>query len=95
MPNRYSKIVIPLDGSPFAEHILSHLPRLAAPATTQLVLIQVIDAWRYALGSADLSMPSLLTQLREGAEIYTSLLPRQRTGLCASLLTHHLDSLLD
>lgn len=40
MTTRYSKIVVPLDGSPFAEHILSHLRRLATPANTELVLIQ-------------------------------------------------------
>lgn len=80
MTTRYSKIVVPLDGSPFAEHILSHLRRLATPANTELVLIQVLEAWRYALGSADFSMPNLLTQLRESAETYLDQLRQPLEG---------------
>ena len=80
MTTRYSKIVVPLDGSPFAEHILSHLPRLATPANTEMVLIQVLEAWRYALGSTDFSMPSLLTQLQESAATYLDQLRQPLEG---------------
>lgn len=41
------KILVPLDGSPFAEHVLSHLPALTVGKETEVFLLQVIETNRY------------------------------------------------
>jgi nucleotide-binding universal stress UspA family protein len=66
----YEKILIPLDGSPLAERIFPHLARLALPAETELHLVSVLEAWRYALGSADLAYADLVTYLRDDLHNY-------------------------
>lgn len=66
----YEKILIPLDGSPLAERIFPHLARLALPAETELHLVSVLEAWRYALGGADLAYGDLATYLRDDLHHY-------------------------
>ncbi len=58
----YRKILIPLDGSPLAECILAHLPCLARPEQTELVLVSVVETERYRL--------SLMAPLRAHTETY-------------------------
>jgi nucleotide-binding universal stress UspA family protein len=41
------KIIIPLDGSPFAERVLAHLPRLGTPDKLELVLVRILETSRY------------------------------------------------
>ncbi len=66
----YRKIVIPLDGSALGERVLAHLPLLASPAETDLVLVSVVESWRYATAGGDFAIPSLIADVRSGAEAY-------------------------
>lgn len=70
MPNRYRKILLPLDGSPLAEHVLQHIAWLAAPATTELILVNAIESWRYALADGQFAWSDLAAALRSDAEVY-------------------------
>lgn len=56
----YQKVLIPLDGSPFAERVLSHVERLISPKETELLLLRVIEPFR-------VSVPQELTPLPEAA----------------------------
>jgi nucleotide-binding universal stress UspA family protein len=76
----YRKILVPLDGSQLAEQVLPQLQRLAAPAATTLVLINVVDLVRYAITTAHHAPPEFFTQLRTNAETY---LTEQRQQLQA------------
>jgi len=66
----YRSIVVPLDGSPLAEQVFGHLKRIAPPAETELHLVGVLEAWRYAVGTPDLAMADLITYLRSDQQSY-------------------------
>jgi nucleotide-binding universal stress UspA family protein len=66
----YEKIVVPLDGSPLAEQIFPHLKRLSLPAATELHLVGVLEAWRYALGASEFGVADLVTYLRDDLQAY-------------------------
>jgi nucleotide-binding universal stress UspA family protein len=57
MTTQTTKIVVPLDGSPLAEQVLRHLPQLASPAQTEIILVHVSEAWRYATTASEFAMP--------------------------------------
>lgn len=66
----YEKIVVPLDGSPLAEEILPHLSRMITPNQTELHLVGVLEAWRYAMGTPDLAMYDVAAYLRTDLQNY-------------------------
>ncbi|MEZ4674746.1 MAG: universal stress protein [Caldilineaceae bacterium] len=66
----YETIVIPLDGSPLAEEVFVHVKRLALPTKTELHLVGVLEAWRYAMVTSDLAMTDLITYLRNDLQSY-------------------------
>lgn len=75
MSTCYHKILIPLDGSALAEHVLDHMAWLATPAETELILVSAIETWRYAMAGAEFSWSDILTPVREETENYMT---RQR-----------------
>lgn len=70
MVTHYHKILIPLDGSPLAEHVLDHIAWLATPATTELSLVSVIESWRYATAGPEFALADLITPVIAGMEEY-------------------------
>ncbi|MBX3001837.1 MAG: universal stress protein [Caldilineaceae bacterium] len=44
----YQKILVPLDGSPFAEGVLSYISQVSVPHETEIVLLQVLQVERYS-----------------------------------------------
>ncbi|RME46113.1 MAG: universal stress protein, partial [Chloroflexi bacterium] len=45
----YRKVLIPLDGSPFAERILPHIERLISSAETELILFHVVEPFHHIM----------------------------------------------
>jgi nucleotide-binding universal stress UspA family protein len=70
MSKFFQRILVPLDGSAFAERVLAVLPRIATPAATELVLVNVIEPVRYAFGAIDFTTPRLVTYIRTSAQAY-------------------------
>lgn len=74
------KVLIPLDGSPFAERVLPHIERLItsvgseedASEETELVLLRVVEPYSFLAPPETLAVPPTigLTGLRESAETY-------------------------
>jgi nucleotide-binding universal stress UspA family protein len=91
MPAPFQRVLIPLDGSPFAEHVLALLPRVATPAETELVLVSVIEPVRYAFNRVDFTLATLATYIRNSTQAY---IDSQRERLCNagySVTSHVLD----
>jgi nucleotide-binding universal stress UspA family protein len=44
----YQKILVPLDGSPFAEGVLSYLSQVSDPQNAEILLFQVLEMDRYS-----------------------------------------------
>lgn len=70
MLTHYHKILIPLDGSPLAEHVLDHIAWLATPTQTELCLVSVLESWRYAAASPEFALADLITPVRAGMQEY-------------------------
>lgn len=66
----FKKVVIPLDGSPLASLILDHIPYLLPTPETEFILVQVIEAWRYAFNAEGVAAPNIANYLQENAEAY-------------------------
>jgi len=66
----FKKIVIPVDGSLLAEEIFAHLQRLSLPTQTELHLVGVLEAWRYAIGTPEIAMADIVTYLRNDMKSY-------------------------
>lgn len=66
----FRKIVIPLDGSPLAESVIDHIQRFAPPPTAKLILVSVLETYRYGMASNDLSAVDIMQYVREGTETY-------------------------
>ncbi len=65
------KILVPLDGSPFAEHVLAHLPALSVGKETEVFLLQVLESNRYQAAIAlETFDAGVLQRIREEAERY-------------------------
>ena len=91
MLTHYHKILIPLDGSPLAEHVLDHMGWLATPAQTELCLVSVIESWRYAAAGPEFPLTDLITPVRNEMQAY---LQAQQTKLQAAgyaVTTHVLE----
>lgn len=63
-------ILIPLDGSPLAEQVLSELQPFAPPAKTHLILLRAIEPWAYALAATRYATPESVALLGLSAETY-------------------------
>lgn len=72
----FRKILIPLDGSPLAEQALVHVQQLAPPGS-ELILVNVIETFRYGLAGMDLPTADILTNVRAAAEDYLQKHQRQ------------------
>lgn len=70
MFTHYHKVLIPLDGSALAEHVLDHVSWLATPGATDLYLISVIESWRYASAGPEFALADLITPVIAGMEAY-------------------------
>lgn len=66
----YHKILVPLDGSTLAEQVLPHLQRLAAPADTTFVLVNVINSANYVATHSRYLPPDYFIRLHTHAEAY-------------------------
>jgi nucleotide-binding universal stress UspA family protein len=77
----FRKILIPLDGSPLAERIVAHMRGMMPPATTEFVLVSVVEPWRYSFTEIDFNIPDVLTEIRASAQHY---LDRQSSQLQAA-----------
>lgn len=78
MAGLYRKILLPIDGSAEAERVLVYLPQLAIPGETTLVLVNVVESFRYAMAASRHTPPDFLEHLRSGAEAYIT---EQRNAL--------------
>lgn len=70
MFTHYHKVLIPLDGSTLAEHVLDHVSWLATPGATELYLVSVIESWRYATAGPEFALTDLITPVIDGMEAY-------------------------
>lgn len=70
MDTSFRRVLIPLDGSSFAERALSFLPCLVAPAEMELVVVSVIEPLRYAFNSLDFTLATLVTYVRNSTQEY-------------------------
>ena len=61
----YSKILVPLDGSPLAEQVLPHVLALAACHQSEVVLLRVVN---YPLSAVPLSDANLEEEVRDCEE---------------------------
>lgn len=61
----YNKVLIPLDGSPFAERVLAHLRSLIEPKAAELILLRVVQPLSYSVSpEAFASLGGMDEQLR-------------------------------
>jgi nucleotide-binding universal stress UspA family protein len=73
----FRKILIPLDGSPLAEKALAHIRHLAPPGSAELVLVNVIETYRYGFAATDIGAFDIMNYVRESAENYLQQQQRQ------------------
>lgn len=66
----FRKILIPLDGSPLAEKALVHAMQLAPPDSAELVLVNVIETYRYSAATMEMTPGDVLRYVRSGIEAY-------------------------
>ena len=88
MASLYHKILVPLDGSALAEQVLPHLHRLAAPAETMLVLVNVIAPMPYTIATMRYAPPDLLNYPRSSAEVYIAEQQQQLQAMGFQVETH-------
>lgn len=86
MFTHYRKILIPLDGSPLAEHVLNHVAWLVTPGETELCLVSIIETWRYSMAGPEFALADLITPIRTGMEEYlqTQQAKLQQAGYCVT-----------
>ncbi|MCE7980051.1 MAG: universal stress protein [Caldilinea sp. CFX5] len=88
MFTHYHKILIPLDGSPLAEHVLDHIGWLAAPAQTELCLVSVIESWRYAAAGPEFPLTDLITPVRNEMQAYLQAQQAKLQAAGYAVVTH-------
>lgn len=66
----FRKIIIPLDGSPLAENALRHVLQLAPPSSAELILVNVIETYRYSATTMEMAPVDVLRYLRSSIEAY-------------------------
>lgn len=87
----FRKILIPLDGSPLAEKALLHAQKLAQPDTTELILVTVIETYRYGFTPIDMAFFDVVDYVRNGAEEYLRQQQSQLTEKQYAVQTYILD----
>lgn len=70
MASRYRKIVIPLDGSLLAEQVFAYVQQLTSPATTELVLVTILEPWRFIPYPGEPRALPPVDPMRTSAETY-------------------------
>jgi nucleotide-binding universal stress UspA family protein len=80
----FRKILVPLDGSPLAERALIHVQRLAPPGTAELILVTVIETYRYSYSATDMALHNTVSYVRKSTDAY---LKEQRSQLEAQRYT--------
>lgn len=66
----FKKVVIPLDGSLLARHVLDYIHRFVSPLEAELVLVRAVETWRYAFNAEGIVAPDISTYLMQEAEEY-------------------------
>lgn len=66
----FRRIVVPLDGSPLAEKALLHVLQVASPSSTELVLVNVIETYRYSAATMEMAPIDVLSYVRSGIDAY-------------------------
>lgn len=68
----YQKVLIPLDGSPFAERVLSHIEWLTSPQAAEIILLHVVRPPTYVVGPEAMAPlePIDATYAEKDAEAY-------------------------
>ena len=64
------RILIPLDCSASAERVLAYLHWVGSPESTELILVGVVEAWRYSYGMPDYRMADMLTSVQASTKEY-------------------------
>jgi nucleotide-binding universal stress UspA family protein len=91
MATPFQRVLIPLDGSPFAEHVLALLPSVATPAETEVVLVSVIEPMRYAFNRVDFTLATLVTYIRNSTQAYINAQAGRLRNTGYSVTSHVLD----
>ncbi len=84
----YRKVLIPLDGSPLAEQVFAYVQQLASPSTTALVLVTIVETWRFVPYLDGLSAQISLGPVRGIAETYLARQYEQWQSLGYQVHTH-------
>ncbi|RME49260.1 MAG: universal stress protein [Chloroflexi bacterium] len=91
----YRKVLIPLDGSPFAERILPHIERLISSAETELILFHVVEPFHHVVSPETRAglTDAEITNFRESATLYLKRVRGElrEMGLQAHVQTAHGD----
>jgi nucleotide-binding universal stress UspA family protein len=66
----FHKILVPLDGSPLAEKALKHARQLSTPGSTELILVNIIETFRYNFSAMDMVPVDTLVYIRRSMEAY-------------------------
>lgn len=66
----FRKILIPLDGSSLAERAMLHVVQLVPPGSAELVLVNVIETYRYSSATMEMAPVDVLSYVRSGIEAY-------------------------
>lgn len=77
----YRKILVPLDGSAFSEHILAHLPAFITPHKSTVILLHVESAIPVTSPSYS-DIPADTDNLWNGAQKYLEKVKKQLASLC-------------
>jgi nucleotide-binding universal stress UspA family protein len=79
----YRKVLIPLDGSPFAERVLSHVQRLISPQKTELILLRVVEPYQSIVSPETIATldAASITSLQEYADGYLEQMKGELRGM--------------
>ena len=86
----FKKIVVPLDGSPLAETVLSYLEKFVSPEKTVIELVSVVEPWRYFYATEFSDTSLLINEMHKSSEAYlqqqNALLSKQGYTVSSHLL---------
>lgn len=87
----FRKILVPLDGSPLAERALIHVERLAPPGSAELILVSVIETYRYSYAATDMAFHDTVSHVRHFTERYLVEQRRRFEALGYAVETYMMD----